>query len=224
MKKKKIIILSVVGSLVGALVLAVAIPFTVLGIRTASLNKNYEYLRTDAEYSTKVEINNLNLVEQHISCGYATIEMLSEYYGNKVTEDDLSAKNHGGISTSSSKGFLSEVNKSIPSKQFVMRSYLKHDQLLKEIHTSLKNNNPVAIEWAAQYKNEWTLHFSIISGLDLSNDKVVVYNPYGYIEENISVKDFINRASFNAYKNLPLFLNFGFAFGAFDKNTIFYAK
>ncbi|MBR5990583.1 MAG: hypothetical protein IK034_01945, partial [Bacilli bacterium] len=45
-----------------------------------------------------------------------------------------------------------------------------------------KENNPVAIEWAAKYEDEWTLHFSVVSGLDLSNDKVTIYNPYGYIE------------------------------------------
>ena len=32
------------------------------------------------------------------------------------------------------------------------------------------------------------------------------------------------RTTFKVYKNLPLFLNFGFAFGAFDKNALFYAK
>ena len=149
--------------------------------------------------------------------------MMSTYYGNKVSEDDLDAKNNGGVSTASSKGFLNEVNASITSKSFVMRNYLKHDALLKEIYDSLQNNDPVAIEWAAKYENEWTLHFSLVTGLDLANDNVTIYNPYGYIE-NTKVAEFINRTSFNAYSNIPLFLNFGFAFGAFDKNTIFYAK
>ena len=184
--KKRIIVISIVSGVVATLALAVAIPFTVLAVKTNSLNKDYSYLKTDNNHNQKVEITNLNLVKQHISCGYATIEMLSSYYGNKVSEDDLDARNKGGVSTSSSKGFLNEVNKSIPSKKFVMRSYLSNDALLKEIYDSIKNNNPVAIEWAAKYEDEWTLHFSIISGLDLSNDKVTVYNPYGYIE-NISV-------------------------------------
>ena len=221
--KKRIIVISIISGVVAALALAVAIPFTVLAIKTNNLNKDYSYLKTDNNYNQKVEITNLNLVKQHVSCGYATIEMLSSYYGSKVSEDDLDARNKGGVSTSSSKGFLNEANKSIPSKKFVMRRYLSNDALLKEIHVSIKSNNPVAIEWAAKYEDEWTLHFSVISGLDLSDDKVTVYNPYGYIE-NISVDEFINRASFKAYKNLPLFLNFGFAFGAFDKNTIFYAS
>ena len=222
MEKKKKIILIIAGSLVLTLSLVVAIPFLILGIRTANIKADYSYLKNDTSYSEKVEITGLELVTQHVSCGYTTIEMLSSFYGNKVTEDELDGRNKS-VSTSSSKGFLKEVNKSIPSKSFVMNDYLKNDELLKTVYKSIKDNNPVAIEWAAQYEGEWTLHFSIVSALDIKNDNVTIYNPYGYIE-NISVDEFISRTSFEAYKNIPLFLNFGFAFGAFSKNTIFYAK
>ena len=149
--------------------------------------------------------------------------MLSTYYGNKVSEDDLDAKNKGSISTSSSAGFLKEVNESIPNHKFVKHSYLKNDAILKEIHDSLYNGHPVAIEWAAKYEDEWTLHFSVVTGIDIANDSVVVNNPYGYIE-NVTIDEFIGRTSFKSYQNLPLFLNFGFAFGAFEKNTIFFVE
>ena len=148
--------------------------------------------------------------------------MISAFYGNKVTEDDLDSKNKGGVSTSSSTGFLNEINQSIPTHKFKMFSYLKTDVMLKRIHESLEKHHPVAIEWAAQTDNEWTLHFSVISGVDMANDNITIYNPYGYIE-NIHLQEFVDRASFAAYKNIPLFLQFGFAFGAFHKNTIFYA-
>ena len=222
MKKKSKIIILVSAGLVITLGLAVAIPFTVMGIKTASMSANYAYLKDDAIYSKEVEVTNTPLVEQHVSCGYATIEMLSTHYGKTVTEDELDARN-GAISTSSTDGFLKEVNKSIPNKTFVKRTYLKHDKLLKEIHDSLRKDNPVAIEWAAKFENEWTLHFSVVTGLDIARDEVVINNPYGYIEK-VTVKEFIDRTTFNAYKNMPLFLNFGFAFGAFHKNAIFYAK
>ena len=222
MKKKKLLII-IPSIVVAALALAVAIPFSILGIRTSTLKAKYDYLKADSSYSQKVEIEDIELVTQHVSCGYATIEMLSSYYGNKVSEDDLDAKNKGGISTASSQGFLKEIKRSIPEKSFEMHAYLKEDTLLKEIHISLMNNNPVAIEWAAKYENEWTLHFSVVSGLDLKNDNVKILNPYGYIE-NITIDEFLSRTSFKAYKNIPLFLNFGFAYGAFDKNVIFFVK
>ena len=218
MKKKSIII--IISCVIASLMLVIFTPFVVLGIRTDNLKSDYDYLRSDAQYSSKVEVKGLSLVTQHISCGYATIEMLSTYYGNKVSEDDLSEKNNGRISTSSSNGFLKEINRSIPTQKFEKYTYLKNDELLKQIHSALENNNPVAIEWAAPYEGEWTLHFSIVTGLDIKNDQVVIYNPYGKIE-SIGVNEFISRTSFEAYKNIPLFLNFGFAFGAFDKNAIF---
>ena len=221
-KKTKIIIIGSISGLILALGLAVAIPFAILGVKTSKLNADYAYLKEDANYKDKVEVTGLELVTQHVSCGYASIEMISTYYGDPVTEDDLDARN-SSVSTASTDGFYKEIKQSIPSKEFVKRTYLKHDALLKEIHDSLKNNNPVAIEWAAKFENEWTLHFSVVSGLDLENDNVTVYNPYGYIE-NVTTEEFVKRTSFEAYEGMPIFLNFGFAFGMFHKNTIFYAK
>ena len=222
MTKKKKIILIVSLSIVGTLALAIAIPFTILGIRTADIKNDYRYLKNDAKYNTGVEVSGLELVTQHVSCGYATIEMMSSYYGNRVSEDQLNNKNGGQVSTSSSNGFLKEINSSIHGKGFVKHSYLKNDVLLKEIHNSLSKGNPVALEWAAKDKGEWTLHFSLISGMDLTSDNITIYNPYGYIE-NIKTSEFISRTTFDSYSNMPLFLSFGFAFGAFEKNTIFFA-
>ena len=223
MKKKKKIVLISVCSFVGAIALALAIPFTIMGIKTASIKNEWEYLKNDVNYNTKVEVEGVNLVKQDISCGYATIEMMSEFYGGKVTEEELDNKNNGGVSTSSTSGFFKEVNDSINNKEFISKTYLNNDVLLKEIHGSLEKNNPVAIEWAAKYEEEWTLHFSLVTCLDIANDNVTVYNPYGYVE-NINIKSFLTRTTFEAYESIPLFLNFGFAYGAFHKNAIFSAK
>ena len=92
MKKKRIIIL-VSSLLLGATVLSLAIPFSILGIRTANLAKDWAYLKEDASFGEKAEVKELSLVTQHVSCGYATIEMLSSFYGKKVSEDDLEKKN-----------------------------------------------------------------------------------------------------------------------------------
>ena len=223
MKNTKRKVLIVISSVLVVMLLAVAVPFIILGARTSYINNRYSDLKENEEYSHNVEVKDVELVTQHISCGYATIEMMSEYYGDKVTEDELSEKNNGSISTSSSLGFLNEINDSIPNKTFTKKSYLRNDDFLTEIHESLENSNPVAIEWAAKYEEEWTLHFSLVTGLDLKNDIVTIYNPYGYIE-TINTKEFIDRTTFKAYEDMPLFLNFGFAFGAFEKNTIFFAE
>jgi hypothetical protein len=220
MKKATKIIIGTTVGLVLILALVIGIPFITLDVKTKGMKKDYEYLKADAIYSEKVEVKGINLVTQHISCGYATIEMLSTYYGKTVSEGDLSKKNGGGVSTSSTSGFLMEINASI-DRDFTMQSYLSNDDYLKTIHKALSNSTPAAIEWAAKYESEWTLHFSVVSALDIGNNNITVYNPYGYIE-NIGIDEFLNRASFTFYENMPLFLNFGFAFGAFHKNTLFY--
>ena len=62
MRKRNILIIVSI-SVVVTLGLAVAIPFTILGIRTANLKADYSYLTNDAQYSKKVEINNVELVK-----------------------------------------------------------------------------------------------------------------------------------------------------------------
>lgn len=221
MTKKKKVVIGISIAVASAILLALLIPFSIFGIRSASIDTKYSYLKDDETYNAKAEVTGVELVTQHISCGYATIEMMSGFYGNKITEDDLSTKNKGAISTQTSDGFLKELKKSILGHKFVKHSYLHNDVLLKEINIALHDGSPVALEWAAKYENEWTLHFSLITSIDIKNDNVTIYNPYGYIE-NITVDEFVSRANFKAYKNIPLFLNFGFAFGAFEKNTIFF--
>ena len=104
-----------------------------------------------------------------------------------------------------------------------MFKYLKNSELIDKVYDSLDNNIPVAFEWAAKLDNEWTLHYSLIIGMDIKNDVITIANPYGYIEK-ISIKEFLNRTSFTSYENMPLFLKLGFAFNIFEKNTIFISE
>lgn len=56
--------------------------------------------------------------------------------------------------------------------------------------------------------------------MDIPNDKVIIANPYGYYEE-ISINEFLERTSFKAYSDMPIYLRLAFAVGIFEKNTIF---
>ena len=192
------------SALTALLLAGVAAPLTVYGIRSARLHDDYSSLAE--EYKTKAEITDLGLIKQEISCGYACIEMVSSYYG-----------------TSSTNGFLVEISKTLPNKSFVKNTYLKDSAFLKEIHISLSKRNPVVIEWAAKYENEWTLHYSVVTSIDIENDLIKVNNPYGYIEE-LKIKEFLDRTSFDAYKGMPFFLTFGFAYNAFHKNALIHVK
>ena len=113
-----------------------------------------------------------------------------------------------------------EMNKQFPNYQTTMYKYLKSKDLIDKVYDSVSIGIPVPFEWAAKYEDTWTLHYSLIIGIDINNDKITISNPYGYLEE-ISIKEFINRTSFEAYTNMPIYLKLGFAFGIFEKNTIF---
>ena len=216
---KKRIILIICLSFVALLTLGVTIPFSIYGIRSAVIDNSYSYLLKENKLTDK-KID-VPLVKQDISCGYAIIEMLSTFYGNTVTEEQLSDKNKGAISTSTTSGFVEEINRTIENANYVAKEYLKNDDLLLIINKSLLNDKPVAVEWAAILDDEWTLHWSIVTGMD--QEHIYINNPYGYKEE-ISFEEFISRTTFKAFKNMHLGYHFGFAFGLFSKNTIIVSK
>ena len=165
-------------------------------------------------------IDNVNVFEQEVSCGYAVIEMFAKWKGNEeITEKTLYDK-YRKVVTSTGKTFEEEMNKQFPDYKTTMYKYLKNTEIIDKVYDSLSNGVPVPFEWAAKYDNGWTLHYSLIIGIDIQNDKIIIANPYGYTEE-ITIKEFIDRTSFESYENMPIFLKLGFAFGIFEKNTIF---
>jgi hypothetical protein len=115
------------------------------------------------------------------------------------------------------------MNKRFPEFKTTMYTYLTNTELLDKVYDSLKDGIPVPVEWTAKYNGEWTLHYSLITGVDVRNDMITVLNPYGY-EENITLEEFFERTSFRAYEDMPLFLRLAFAFGVFERNTVFIAE
>ena len=210
----KKIILKCLLVFLGLTVLALVIPFIVLAINSKMINNDYKYLLAEDKIE-EVKID-VPLVKQEISCGYAILDMLSSFYGDRVTEEQLYKTNNEKITTSSIKGFVSEINK-VLNKNCSAQKYLKNDELLLAINASLINGNPVAICWAAKLDEEWTLHWSVVTGMD--KEMIYVNNPYGYKEE-LSYEEFISRMTFNAFTNMPIGYKFGFAYGLFSKNTI----
>ena len=193
--------------------------FVLLKIKTNSINDDYSSIYKNNKYEQAYLIDNIDVFEQNVSCGYAVIEMFSKFNNLDITEKSLYEK-YGKVVTSTGKSFENEMNILFTNYKTTMYKYLKNTELIDKIYDSLSIGLPVPIEWAAKYNNEWTLHYSLVIGLDINNDSVTVANPYGYIE-NISIKEFLDRTSFRSYKKMPIFLKLGFAIGLFEKNTIF---
>lgn len=220
-KKNKILIIAIVTVLLIPVILT-ASGFAILEYKEKITDDDFsEYIDSD-KYSEPVYVDGIEVITQDVSCGYAVLEMFSAWNGGDLTEEKL-YEEYGRVVTSTGEAFCDEMNKQFPDYTTVMYKYLKNTELIDLTYDSLSEGMPVPVEWAAKKDEEWTLHYSLVTGMDIPNDTVTVANPYGYLE-NVSVDEFISRTRFDAYENMPLFLRMGFVFGVFEKNSIFIVK
>lgn len=217
-KSKKITII-VLSSIIGIFLCVLIISLSVLHIRTMNILNDYSSIYSNEKYDVPVYIDNIDVIKQEVSCGYAVLEMFSQWAGQNISEESL-YNEYGKVVTSTGQAFCDEMNKQFPDYNIVMYKYLTSTELIDKVYDSLSAGYPVPFEWAALYENEWTLHYSLIIGMDIPNDTVVIANPYGCYEE-ISINDFIERTSFEAYSDMPFYLKLAFAFGIFEKNAVF---
>ena len=214
---RRIIIISAIVLLILAAVTAVSL--ILLRSRTDGINNDFSAIYTNEKYSEPVYIDGVDVITQDVSCGYAVIEMFAAWCGKDITEESL-YNEYGRVVTSTGQSFCDEMNKQFPGYKTDIHKYLKNTELIDLVYSSLAEGVPVPFEWAAQYEGEWTLHYSLVIGADIPADRITVANPYGYIEE-LTVSEFLSRTTYEAYDNMPVFLKLGFAFGIFEKNTVF---
>ena len=216
-KRNKMVIILLAGILAVGLIGAGLL--VSLNMRTNAILDDYSSVYRDEKYSKLVYVDGIDVIEQNVSCGYAVIEMFSAWCGKDITEESLYSE-YGKVVTSTGKSFCEEMNKQFPEYTTTIHKYLKNTELIDAVYNNLASGVPVPFEWAALYGSEWTLHYSLIVGMDIPGDKVTIANPYGYYEE-ISLSEFLDRTSFEAYEGMPWFLKMGFAVGIFEKNTVF---
>ena len=221
-RRKNKSVLTVVLIIALILLMVIVTPLIILKARTAAISDDYSSVFHNDKYSKPVSVDGVEVIKQDVSCGYAVIEMFGAWSGHTVTEESLYSE-YGKVVTSTGKAFCNEMNKQFPKYKTTMYKYLKNTELIDVVYDSLAKGIPVPFEWAAPYGDEWTLHYSLLTGMDIPNDKVFIANPYGYNEE-ISVEEFLNRTSFEAYEDMPWYLKMGFAVGIFEKNTVFIAE
>ena len=215
---KRILIAILILILVLTLISIISI--CILKSKTNNILDDYSSIYINKKYQGSILIDNIDVFKQDVSCGYAVIEMFAKWDNNLELTENTLYENYGKVVTSTGKSFEEEMNKQFSKYKTTMYRYLKSSELIDKVFNSLSNGIPVPFEWAAKYEDEWTLHYSLIIGIDIPNDSITIANPYGYIEK-INIKEFINRTSFESYENMPIYLKLGFAFGIFEKNTIF---
>ena len=212
-------VLKFLAEVLAVLLLAILAALLFLKIRSDSILDDVSSVFEDEKYASPVYVDGVEVIEQNVSCGYAVIEMFSSWAGKSITEQSLYDE-YGKVVTSTGSKFCVEMNKKFPEYRTSMHKYMKNSELIDAVYRNLEEGIPVPFEWAALYGDEWTLHYSLLVGMDIPADKVTVANPYGYYED-ISVEEFLSRTSFESYEGMPWFLRLGFAFGVFEKNTVF---
>ncbi len=189
-------------------------------IRALRMNNDYSSIYKNEKYQKPVFVQGITAFPQKYSCGYAVIQMMAQWNNNMVLTEEALLAEHGKIVTSTGRAFAAEMNRKLPQYKTQQYKYLKNTELLDKVYESLAAGVPVPFEWAAKKDDEWTLHYSIITGLDLAADKIIIANPYGFVEE-ISIEEFLSRSSFDSYEKMPPFIKLGFAYGIFEKNAVF---
>ena len=216
--RKKIILITLCFFIVIVLVITGA--FIRLALRSARINDDYTDILADPKYEKAVSTDGVELVRQEYTCGYAVIEMYTGWSGILVTEEQLISEHDGKVVTSTSKSFAREMNRKLPNSVTSVHSGLKNTEMIDLVYTSLESGKPVPFVWAALLEDEWTLHYSLITAMDIAEDNLTVANPYGYME-NISLDEFLDRTRFDAYEDMSFIIKMAFAFGVFDLNTLF---
>ena len=183
------------------------------------MKNDYTDIFKNEKYQKPVFVSGITVFPQKYSCGYAVIQMISQWNNSGFTEEAL-FEEHGKIVTSTGRAFAKEMNRKFPEYKTSMYKYLKNTGLIDKVYDSLAAGVPVPFEWAAKKDGVWTLHYSLITGLDIQANKITIANPYGFVEE-IPIEEFLQRTRFDTYEKMPLFIKFGFAYGVFEKNTIY---
>ncbi len=216
-KARTVVLLA--GLIAGVVLLTMAAALVLLHLRTSALREDVSSVLAGGKYRTPVSVEGVEVIRQEVSCGYAVMEMFAAWSGSDPPEERV-YREYGRVVTSTGQAFCDEMNKQFPTYRTEMRKYLKDTELLDVMYDTLSRGIPVPFEWAAKQGEEWTLHYSLLIGMDIQNNRITVANPYGYTEV-LPVEDFLARTRFDAFEPLPFWLRLGFAFGLFEKNTVF---
>ena len=166
-----------------------------------------------------IELDNISVKKQPdaITCGITAVTVMSNYYNNTDYEaNDLTAKYNSKGTTDVAE----LLRKELPEKTVVFKSNGINEEMLRDIHASLSNGNPVVVCFGAPNPyNEpnYDSHGSVVYGINLDSETVTIANSYGYKEE-ISLVDFLNRMSFTERDKYTFGQRFVWKFTGVPKN------
>ena len=159
---------------------------------TGSISASIETLQPEI-----IELNHISVKKQPdaVTCGITAVTVMSNYYNNTDYEaNDLIAKHNSKGNTDGPE----LLRRELPGRNITFKSNGLNDEMIGDIHASLKSNNPVMVYFGAPNPyNEpfYDSHGSVVYGLNLDIETITIANSYGYREE-ISLVAFLNRMSY----------------------------
>jgi len=202
----------------------------VIGILSCSLDGVYS--NTDDLSDTiktlqprVIEINNISIKTQPdaYTCGITSVAVMSKYFNVTDCEvNDLISKYNAsnGSTVDDMKKWLAGE---LPGKSIVYKSNGSNEDMIRNIHSSLNNNNPVVILFGSPNpynKPYYDFHGSVVYGINLDNQTITIANSYGYREET-SLADFLNRMLYTQLDKYPPVQQFQIRRNRMDRNAYF---
>lgn len=96
--------------------------------------------------------------------------------------------------------------------------------MIDKIYERLAAGFPVPVELAAvdlrKDVMDWTLHYALVTKLDVAKDTITLANPYGY-EEEYSIEEFLSAMRFELDPDMPFYLKLGFFAELFHRNVLY---
>ena len=176
-----------------------------------------------------IELDNIKIKAQPYNgvCGITSVTVVSNYFNNTDYEaNDLIKKYNVTSGGSSNDDMKKWLQREMPEKIFVHKSNGTNKEMISDIHASLYDNNPIVVSFGAPSPyNEpyYDFHSSVVFGINLDNETIIIANSYGYREE-ISFVDFLNRMSFAEIDKYPSVQQFSLIRNRMDKNDYFLIK
>lgn len=223
----KYMIIAIVVFLIICIV-AAGIFLGVMSVKNSSkyeqINNDFQSVYSDEKYQEPQIVQDVPLVTQKISAGYAIIEMLAKWQGlDNLDEESLYAQNDNKQVTTLGAGLEVELTEQLPDLKITRYKNLTNTEMIDKLYTSLAQGMPVPVELADYDKNsedkKTALHYILVTAIDVPGDKITALNPFGY-EEEYTITRFLELTRYEDYPSMPILYRFGFAVDLINKNSL----
>ena len=212
-------------AIIGVAIL-VSVTFFLLPFGKTEVFNSDEYTH-DMNYCKELDSIPVMSQETGYTCYVVSMAIVKTYLGQAVTEYDLKCELNLLERTT---GMLPREYLSYANEVFNPLSYsvslvnpTSQTQILNIISDSLENNLPVIIFYSAAddwNKPNYNTHYGVIYGIDMRSEKVLLSNPYGYLEE-LSFTELFSGLDFSGYQSEPFLFRIGRKLGMVKENSMF---